>query len=97
MPKLKKVKNYQWPYTPKVLKILKKIEKNRKEFPGQNRIINTWVRGAVIVKEMIGQTFGIHTGRDFVRREIKPGMEGKKLGEFAPTRSRPEHGHAGTR
>lgn len=48
--------------------------------------IKTWSRSSTILPQMIGSTFAVHNGRQFVPVFITDQMIGHKLGEFAPTR-----------
>ena len=59
---------------------------------GDNTIIKTWARRATITPEMIGFTFGVHMGKDFVPVRVVEEMVGHKLGEFAPTTKFIRHG-----
>jgi small subunit ribosomal protein S19 len=59
---------------------------------GGNKVIKTWSRRSAIIPEMIGQTFAVHNGKDFVSVYVTEQMIGHKLGEFAPTRT--FRGHA---
>ena len=70
-------------------KLLKKI-KNLK--PGDKTIIKTWSRDCTIVPEMVGFTFGVHNGKDFIPVTVTEEMVGHKLGEFAPTTKFVRHG-----
>jgi len=49
----------------------------------------------MITPDFVGQTIGVHNGRQFVPVYITENMVGHKLGEFSPTRS--FRGHAGSR
>jgi small subunit ribosomal protein S19 len=69
--------------------ISKKIH-GKKPVPGN--VIKTWARDCTIVPEMLGFTFGVHTGKDFISILITEDMVGHKLGEFAPTRKFIKHG-----
>ena len=71
---------------PKLIKKLKKVEKGSKE------PIKTWARDCTIIPEMIGYTFAVHNGKDFIRVTITEDMVGHKLGEFAPTTKFIRHG-----
>lgn len=62
---------------------------------GSNRVIKTWSRRSTIIPEMIGLTFAVHNGRQFVPVYVTEQMIGHKLGEFAPTRT--FRGHAADR
>jgi len=70
-------------------RVLKKI-KNLK--PGDKTVIKTWSRACVITPEMIGFTFGVHNGKDFIPVYVTEEMVGYRLGEFAPTRKFLRHG-----
>ena len=70
-------------------KLLKKISNVK---PGDNVVIKTWARSSEISPEMVGYTFGIHNGKDFVEVTIKEEMIGHRLGEFSPTRKFTRHG-----
>ena len=69
--------------------ILKKIDRLRgnKEEP-----IKTWARACVISPEMVGFTFLVHNGKEFIAVKAKETMVGHKLGEFSPTTKFIRHG-----
>lgn len=48
--------------------------------------IKTWSRKSTITPEMVGLTFDVHNGKDFISVFVAEGMVGHKLGEFAHTR-----------
>lgn len=60
--------------------------------PSEAGAIKTWSRRSQISPDMVGHTFMVHNGRDFV--EVKPTEEmvGHRLGEFSPTRKFIRHG-----
>ncbi len=70
-------------------KLLKKIAPLK---PGDKTVIRTWSRDSEIAPEMVGFTFGVHNGRDFVSVTITEDMVGHRLGEFSPTRKFMKHG-----
>ena len=70
-------------------KLLKKIKDLK---PGSKAIIKTWSRDCTIVPEMVGFTFGVHNGREFIPVHIAEEMVGHKLGEFSPTTKFMRHG-----
>jgi len=70
-------------------KLLKKI-KNLKA--GGKEIVKTWSRACTITPEMVGFTFGVHNGREFIPVKIIEEMVGHRLGEFAPTTKFGRHG-----
>ena len=70
-------------------KLLQKIAKVRL---GDKTIIKTWSRASEISPEMVGFTFGVHNGKDFISVRIQEEMIGHRLGEFSPTRKFVKHG-----
>jgi small subunit ribosomal protein S19 len=71
------------------LSILKKIGRAKPENAG---IIKTWARDSMISPEMVGYTFGVHNGKNFIEVRISEDMVGHRLGEFSPTRKFLAHG-----
>ncbi len=57
--------------------------------------IKTHVRDMIILPDMIGVTFEIHTGKEWKPVEVIPEMVGHYIGEFALTRKVVTHGSAG--
>lgn len=70
-------------------KLLKKISGLK---PGGKTVIKTWSRASEISPEMVGFTFGVHNGKDFISVSVTEEMVGHRLGEFAPTRKFVKHG-----
>ena len=70
-------------------RLLKKIVNIK---PGEKKVVKTWARSAVITPAMVGHTFGVHNGKDFVEVLIVENMVGHRLGEFSPTRKFTGHG-----
>lgn len=60
--------------------------------PGKAAPIKTWARASQISPDMVGFTFAVHTGKDFVDVLITEEMVGHRLGEFAPTKKFLRHG-----
>ena len=56
--------------------------------------IKTWSRRSMVLPDMIGLTFNVHNGRNFVPVLVTENHVGYKLGEFAPTRT--FKGHKGS-
>ena len=56
--------------------------------------IKTWSRRSTIFPDMVGLTFNVHNGRQFVPVYVTENHIGYKLGEFAPTRT--FKGHKGS-
>ena len=69
----------------------KKISTNVES--GKKEVIKTWSRASLITPDFVGQTIGVHNGRQFIPVYITENMVGHKLGEFSPTRS--FRGHTG--
>ena len=72
--------------------VMKKVLKAKEA--GDNKPIKTWSRRSTILPDMIGLTFNVHNGRDFVPVYVTENHIGYKLGEFAPTRT--FKGHKGS-
>lgn len=70
-------------------KLLKKI---KGKDPKQVGIIKTWSRASMISPEMIGFTFALHNGKDFLPVKVTEEMVGHRLGEFSLTRKFIKHG-----
>jgi len=70
-------------------KLLKKVEglKGDKAKP-----IKTWSRSCTISPEMIGYTFLVHNGKEFISVKVNESMIGHKLGEFSATTKFFRHG-----
>lgn len=68
------------------------LEKVKNVPAGGKAPIKTWSRRATIVPEMIGYTFGVHNGKEFINVFIEEDMVGHKLGEFSPTTKFVRHG-----
>jgi len=70
-------------------RLLQKVLNLRKD---EKKIIKTWARHSSISPEMVGFTFGVHNGKEFVPVFVSEDMVGHKLGEFAPTTKFSRHG-----
>lgn len=70
-------------------KLMKKVGKLR---AGDQTAIRTWSRSCTIVPEMVGFTFEVHNGKDFIIVQAREDMVGHKLGEFASTTKFARHG-----
>jgi small subunit ribosomal protein S19 len=56
------------------------------------RPVKTWSRASMITPDLVGHTFLVHTGKDFVSVYATENMVGHRLGEFAATRIFKAHG-----
>lgn len=70
----------------------KLMEKVGKLKSGDKTVIKTWARASTITPEMVGFTFAVHNGKDFLQVYVVENMVGHKLGEFALTRKFIRHG-----
>lgn len=71
-------------------KLEKKIEKLREgTIKGP---IKTWARSSTITPQMVGITFMVHNGKDFVPVKVREEMVGHRLGEFSLTTKFSRHG-----
>ena len=59
---------------------------------GERKPIKTWARACTITPEMVGMTFSVHNGKDFLPVYVDENMVGHKMGEFSPTRKFISHG-----
>ena len=71
--------------------LLKRIEAMNAE--GKKEVLKTWSRASTIYPQMVGHTIAVHDSRKHVPVYISEEMIGRKLGEFAPTRT--FKGHSG--
>ena len=69
--------------------LLEKVLKLRKD---EKVIIKTWARHSTISPEMVGHTFGVHNGKEFIPVQVGEDMVGHKLGEFSATTKFIRHG-----
>ncbi|MCX6779573.1 MAG: 30S ribosomal protein S19 [Candidatus Magasanikbacteria bacterium] len=72
---------------PRVLAKVEAVKASGKKTP-----IKTWSRACVISPEMVGVTFQVHNGKDFIVVYVDENMVGHRLGEFALTRKFIRHG-----
>jgi len=72
--------------------LIKKVQKAKES--GDKKPIKTWSRRSMILPDMIGLTFNVHNGRNFVPVYVTENHVGYKFGEFAPTRT--FKGHKGS-
>lgn len=70
--------------------LLEKVDKLNDA--GQKRPIKTWARSSMITPDLVGHTFLVHNGKDFVSVYVTENMVGHHLGEFALTRLFKGHG-----
>jgi len=80
-------------FLPRQKKVLEKIRKIKKD--GRPQIIKTHCRDMIVLPEMVGMTFGIYSGKEFIDVIIQPEMIGCYFGEFSVTRQRVQHGDPG--
>ena len=73
--------------------LIKKVEANHAS--GKKTVIKTWSRASMIIPDFVGQTIGVHNGRQFIPVYITENMVGHKLGEFSITRN--FRGHSGAK
>jgi small subunit ribosomal protein S19 len=73
-------------------KLIKKMSKVSVSGGKSQTVIKTWSRRSTISPEMVGFSFGVHNGRDFIPVKVMEEMVGHKLGEFSPTRKFVKHG-----
>ena len=72
--------------------LMKKVVTAKAE--GNKKPIKTWSRRSMVIPDMVGLTFNVHNGRQFVPVFVTENHIGYKLGEFSPTRT--FKGHKGS-
>lgn len=70
-------------------RLMEKVLRVRKD---EKVIIKTWARHSTISPEMVGFTFGVHNGKEFIPVHVGEDMVGHKLGEFSPSTKFVRHG-----
>ena len=65
--------------------LLKKLDAMNES--GERKVIKTWSRRSTIIPDMVGHTIAVHDGRKHIPVYVTEAMVGRKLGEFAPTRT----------
>ncbi len=70
-------------------RLMEKIKKAQDA--GDKKSIKTWARRSTITPEMVGMTFDVHNGKQFLPVYCTESMVGHKLGEFSFTRRFPGH------
>ena len=84
-------------FLPRQQIVLDKMRKLNREGTKDGRpvVVRTHCRDMIVIPEMVGTTFGIYDGHNFVEVTIAPEMIGHYFGEYAPTRKRVQHGDPG--
>lgn len=75
---------------PRVQRKIDKVVKNNSK-----KFIKTWARACQISPEMVGFTFEVHNGKDFIPVFVTESMIGHRLGEFSLTRKFNGHSKKG--
>lgn len=71
----------------KLMEKVRRLKEGRQKEP-----IKTWSRASIITPEMIGLTFFVHNGKEFILVKVREEMVGHRLGEFAPSTKFTRHG-----
>jgi small subunit ribosomal protein S19 len=83
-------------FTKAQIKLLAKIRKVlRNPELAKKKVIRTHVRDMIVLPEMVGLTFAVYNGKEYVQFKVTPEMIGHYLGEFSPTTKRVAHGEPG--
>ncbi len=85
---LKRLKN-----NPRLKKLIEKVRKIKAENP--KKMIKTQLRGAIILPEWVGLTFGVYNGKEYKKVEITVKKVGARLGDFVHTTGRVLHSGPG--
>jgi len=70
-------------------RLLKKVQGAKASELGT---VKVWDRASQIHPDMVGYTFGVHNGKDFVSVTATEDMVGHRLGEFSETKKFWRHG-----
>jgi len=77
-------------------RLIEKIMRARKlAEAGKKVVIKTHVRDLVILPYMVGLTFAVYNGKEYVTFTVTPEMIGHYLGEYSITIKKVEHGEPG--
>jgi len=74
---------------------IEKFLKHCKKKINKGKSIRTHKRDLIIVPQMVGLTIHIYNGKEFLPTKIVEEMIGHRLGEFAHTRGKVQHGTPG--
>jgi len=77
------------------IEVTEKFLKNCERKIAKNKEIRTHSRDLIIMPKMVGLTISIYNGKEFLPIKIIEDMIGHRLGEFAQTRRKVEHGTPG--
>ncbi|OGH64825.1 MAG: 30S ribosomal protein S19 [Candidatus Magasanikbacteria bacterium RIFCSPHIGHO2_01_FULL_41_23] len=72
------------------VKLMAKVTRAKEK--NDRKAIKTWARASTITPEMVGMSFEVHNGKNFLKVFVEENMVGHKLGEFSPTRKFIAHG-----
>ena len=75
--------------------VVERFVKSSKEKQARNKPIKTHLRDLVIVPGLVGMTVQVYNGKEFLQVRIVTEMLGHRLGEFALTRKKVQHGAPG--
>lgn len=83
-------------FTKAQIKLLAKVREVLKNPDlAKKAVIKTHVRDMIILPEMVGLTFAVYNGKEYIQFKITPEMIGHYLGEFSSTTKRVTHGEPG--
>ena len=83
-------------FTKAQIKLLAKIRKILRDPElAKKTVIKTRVRDMIILPEMVGLTFAVYNGKEYIQFKVTPEMIGHRLGELSPTTKKVTHGEPG--
>ncbi|MFZ8782383.1 MAG: 30S ribosomal protein S19 [Desulfurococcaceae archaeon] len=83
-------------FTKAQIKLLAKIRKIlRNPELAKKKVIKTHVRDMIVLPEMVGLTFAVYNGKEYIQFKVTPEMIGHYLGEFSPSTKKVTHGEPG--
>jgi small subunit ribosomal protein S19 len=75
--------------------VIEKFVARSKKEQEKGKPIRTHLRDIVVVPKMIDMVIYIYNGKEFMQTKVIEEMLGHRLGEFAPTRRKVQHGAPG--
>lgn len=76
------------------IKFFERIQKSIRN-KSTNKPLRTHLRDFIVLPQMVGLTFNVYNGREFLQVRVIPEMIGHYLGEYAPTQKVVRHSAPG--
>lgn len=76
-------------------RIEQKFLASARKAKGTEKLVRTKCRDVIVFPDIVGVKVGVYDGKQYQTLTIIPEMIGRRLGEFALTRKRVQHGQPG--